>query len=385
MVSFLLRVMEKESSMKKIAIVLNSSWQAYNFRLNLANYIKDAGYKVIIIAPYDEQYSHYIKKDFDFVDLKLQADGVNPIQDINLLFLLFRLYRRIRPDIVLNFTIKPNIYSAIAARFLGISSINNITGLGTVFIKENFLTQIVKRLYRLSLTCASMVFFQNQDDFDLFIEKKLVSPGKCAIIPGSGVDTNKFCPSISKKHNSFRFLMVARLLRDKGIYEYVEAAKLLKDPGIEFWILGESHSDNRTALSREEISKLSKQGIITHFERTDNVKSYLERVDCVVLPSYREGSPRSIMEASAVALPVIVSDVPGCREVVDNGLTGLFCNVKDSADLAKKMEIIIQMSENERQEMGQLGRQKMLNQYNEKIVLDYYIKKITDLLNYRKS
>jgi len=369
--------------MKKIAIVLNSAWQAYNFRLNLANYLKHAGYKVIIIAPNDEHYSHFIKEEFDFVNLKLQADGVNPIQDIKLLFSLFSLYKRLKPDVVLNFTIKPNIYSAIAARAVGIHSINNVTGLGTAFIKKNFLTQIVKMLYRLSLLCTSKVFFQNKDDFDLFIEQNLVSHDKCSILPGSGVDTNKFCPAISKQRNIFRFIMIARTLRDKGIFEYIEAAKLLKDQGVEFWVLGESDSANKTALSKDEITKLSQHGVITYFDRTDDVKSFLDRVDCVVLPSYREGSPRSIMEASAVALPVIVSDVPGSRQVVDNGITGLFCKVKDSDDLAKKMEIMIKMPENERQKMGQMGRQKMLDQYDELIVLKHYTQTIADLFNFR--
>jgi glycosyltransferase involved in cell wall biosynthesis len=374
---------EKEPGMKKIAIVLNSAWQAYNFRFNLANYLKHAGYKVIIIAPNDKHYSHFIKEEFDFVDLKLQADGVNPIQDIKLFFSLFRLFKRLKPDVVLNFTIKPNIYSAIAARILGIHTINNVTGLGTVFIKKNFLTQIVKMLYRLSLFCTSKVFFQNKDDFDLFIEKNLVSRDKCLILPGSGVDTNKFFPAKSKQRNIFRFIMIARTLRDKGIFEYIEAAKLLKGQGAEFWVLGESNSANKTSLSKDEITKLSQHGVITYFDRTDDVKSFLDRVDCVVLPSYREGSPRSIMEASAVALPVIVSDVPGCRQVVDNGITGLFCKVKDGDDLAKKMEIMIKMPENERQKMGQMGRQKMLDQYDELIVLKHYTQTIADLFNTR--
>ena len=145
--------------------------------------------------------------------------------------------------------------------------------------------------------------------------------------------------------------------------------------------MGESHSANRTALSKDEITKLSKQGVITYFDRTDDVKSFLDRVDCVVLPSYREGSPRSIMEASAVALPVIVSDVPGCRQVVDNGITGLYCKVRDGRDLAKKMEIMIKMPENERKKMGQMGRQKMLNLYDESVVLEKYKQKIADIFN----
>jgi len=373
--------MEKESGMKKVAIVLNSSWAGYNFRLNLARYLSSIGYKVIILAPSDDHYCHFIKKEFDFVDIKLHAAGVNPIQDIKLLFSLFWLYRQIRPDVVLNFTIKPNIYSALVAKLLGIHSINNVSGLGTVFINKNFLTQIVKILYRVSLSCTTKVFFQNKDDLDLFLDKNLVSRDKCAILPGSGVDSSKFFPTVGKQHDTFRFLMVARLIRDKGIYEYVEAAKLLKNKGIEFWVLGESCPANKTALLKDEISKLSNQGAITFFDRTDDVKSFLDRVDCVVLPSYREGSPRSIMEASATALPVIVSDVPGCRQVVDNGVTGLYCKVRDSGDLTKKMEVIIKMTEKERQKMGQMGRQKMLDQYDESIVLEQYTQTIADLFS----
>ena len=175
--------------------------------------------------------------------------------------------------------------------------------------------------------------------------------------------------------------MVARLIRDKGLNEFIEAAKLLKENGIEFWILGERGPINKTAISQDEITRLSKQGVVDFFERTDDVKSFLDRVDCVVLPSYREGSPRSIMEASSVALPVIVSDVPGCRQVVDNNVTGLYCKVRDSLDLSKKMKVILKMTTNERQKMGQMGRQKMLNQYDESLVLEKYKQKIADIFN----
>jgi glycosyltransferase involved in cell wall biosynthesis len=375
------RGVEKELSMKKVVFVLNSAWQAYNFRLNLANYLKQSNYEIIFVAPRDGYYSDLIEKEFDFVDIELQADGVNPVQEIKLFFSLFSIFRRIKPDVILNFTIKPNIYSSIAGRMLGIQSINNISGLGTVFIKKNFLTQVIKNLYRLSLSCASKVFFQNKDDLNLFLNNNLVSSSKCSLLPGSGVDTYKFSPTASKNHDVFRFLMVSRLLRDKGIYEFIEAAKILKDKGIEFWVLGESSSANRTALSIDEITKISNQRVVTFFEKTDDVKSYLDRVDCVVLPSYREGCPRSIMEASSASLPVIVSDVPGCRQVVDNTITGFYCKVRDARDLAKKMELVFKMTKKERLEMGQMGRQKMLDQFDELIVMERYAKTITDLLN----
>lgn len=366
--------------MKKIAIVINSAWAAYNFRFNLAKSLKNNGYKVIIIAPNDKPHYHFIKEEFDFISIDLDADGINPFQDIKLFLSLCRLYKKIKPDVVLNFTIKLNIYSAIAAKFNGVYSVNNVTGLGSAFIREDLLTKIIKRLYKLSFWCASRVFFQNNDDFELFIKNNLVAKTKCNVLPGSGVDTKKFTKNYSKDRKKFRFLMVSRLLRDKGIYEFIDAAEILKNENVEFWVLGDSDAANSSALSKEEVTKLSNLGIVSFFERTDDVKTFLGRVDCVVLPSYREGSPRSIMEASASELPVIVSNVPGCRNVVDNNITGLYCKVKDSYDLAKKMKIMLRMSKSDREKMGERGRNKMLNNFDEAIVLDKYNNVIVDLL-----
>jgi glycosyltransferase involved in cell wall biosynthesis len=174
--------------------------------------------------------------------------------------------------------------------------------------------------------------------------------------------------------------MVSRLLRDKGIYEFIDAAEILKNENVEFWVLGDSDAANSSALPKEEVTKLSNLGIVSFFDRTDDVKTFLGKVDCVVLPSYREGSPRSIMEASSSELPVIVSNVPGCRNVVDNNITGLYCKVKDSYDLAQKMKIMLRMSKSDREKMGERGRNKMLNNFDEAIVLDKYNNVIVDLL-----
>ena len=221
--------MEKESIMKIVAIVLNSSWQAYNFRLNLAREIKNFGYKVIFIAPYDNKYSEFLKKEFEFFHIYIDPKGINPIGDFKTLISFYKLYKKIKPDVVLNFTIKPNIYSSIVSKILGIKSINNITGLGTVFIRKSIVTIIVKLLYKISLNCASKVFFQNNDDKKLFLENKLVGEEKCDLIPGSGVDTEKFSPVlINVKNDNLKFLVVARVLKDKGIYEYIDAIKIIK-------------------------------------------------------------------------------------------------------------------------------------------------------------
>lgn len=367
--------------MKKVAIILNSSWQGYNFRLNLARELRNANYEVHFLAAEDGDYSVRLQKEFNFFKIDANAKSVNPIDDLKLCISLYRALKTIKPNIVLNFTIKPNIYGAIISRILKIPSINNITGLGTVFIKKTFITKLVKLLYKVSLSCATFIFFQNSDDQNFFLNNSLVIHSKTAILPGSGVDTKKFFSKKSKDWSTFRFLMVTRLIKDKGVYEFIEAAKLLKDRDVEFWILGESGVLNKTALGNDEITNLSKKKVVNFYDKTDDVKSFLDRVDCVVLPSYREGCPRSIMEASSSELPVIVSNVPGCRQVVDDKITGLYCKVKDSHDLMIKMKILMDMNENDRKKMGQMGRQKMVKHYDESIVIESYKEKILDILH----
>jgi glycosyltransferase involved in cell wall biosynthesis len=373
--------------MKKVAIVINSAWQGYNFRLNLARELKENNYEVVFVAPEDGKYSDKLKQEFEFFPIDFKAGGINPIDDLKVCFSLYKAYKENRLDIVLNFTIKPNIYSAMVAKLLSIDSINNITGLGTVFIKTTLITTIVKLLYRVSLACSTHVFFQNSEDRNYFLSKGLVSVNKCNVIPGSGVDTDKFTPVDVDTDGIFRFLLVARVIQDKGIFEYIDAAYILKNKysNIEFGLLGELNSINRTAISKKKILELHNDGVINYLGRTDNVRKQLANVDCVVLPSYREGSPRSLMEASSMAIPIITTDVVGCRQVIDDGVTGLLCQVRDSPDLALKMEEILNMTENDREYMGKLGRKKMLKEFDESIVINEYMNTVNNIITKRSS
>ena len=367
---------------KKVIISSNTSWSIYNFRLNLARELKKQGYKVIIVAPYDK-YSEVLKKEFEYHDVYMNNKGTNPIQDLKTTFEYYNLYRKIKPDIVLNFTIKPNIYGTIACNMLGIKTINNIAGLGTLFIKENFITQIAKWLYKYSQSKATRVFFQNKDDFELFVKESLVDKRKSDILPGSGVDIEKFKPiKIEKKDNVFRFLLIARMLWDKGIGEYVEAAKIIKSKykRVEFLLLGAVGVDNPTAIPKETIDKWVKDGIITYLGVSDNVSEIIKNSDCVVLPSYREGLSRVLLEAASMAKPIITTDTPGCRDVVDDGINGFLCKVKDSKDLAEKMEKMLKLSEEKRINMGKAGREKIIKEFDEKIVINKYLETIEKLL-----
>jgi len=369
--------------MIKIAIVLNNSWYAYNFRLNLARDLKTNGYEVIFIAPYDEKYSELIKKEFLFFHVDINSKGINPIVDIKTMFSLYKLYKTIKPNVVLNFTIKPNIYSSIVSGIIGIKSISNITGLGTIFIKQSLITKIAKLLYKLALSFNEIVFFQNKDDKKLFIYNKLIVEEKTDLLPGSGVDLRKFIPIESETDkDKLKFLLIARLLKDKGIYEYIESIKILrkKYANIEFQILGAVGVENKTAISRDELQLWIDDGLINYIGTTDNVQIVIANADCIVLPSYREGVPRSLLEACAMEKPIIATNVVGCKEVVNNGVNGYLCEVKNSQDLADKMEMMINLSEEERKNMGKAGREKIVKEFDEKIVINKYLQTIKEIL-----
>lgn len=373
----------------KVAIVVNSSWAAYNFRSNLATEFERTGYEVIFIIPYDGNYSKKLQEKFKCHDLYLNVKSLNPIQDIKTLLSLLNIYKQTNPDVVCHFTIKPNIYGSIAARILSIPSINNVTGLGTLFIRKSLATYVAKLLYRLALLFSNVVFFQNTKDQEYFLDNKLVKKSKSRLIPGSGVDLEKFKPfkSINKK-NKFVFLLIARLLRDKGIYEFINAIRIVKKHypkvPLEFQILGEVGVDNKTAIQKLELEGWIKDGLIKHLGMSDKVEGVISQSNCVVLPSYREGMPRSILEAFAMEKTVIVSNAPGCVDIVDHQVNGLICRVKSSEDLAEKMVTMFSMPEKIRQKMGLNGRKKVENFFDEKTVINIYIKSINSIANNEK-
>lgn len=368
--------------MKKIVISSNTSWNIYNFRLNLIREIKKRGYKVIVVSPYDK-YSDLLKKEFDYYDVFLNNKSINPLDDLKTIINYFNIYKEIKPDLALHFTVKPNIYGNMACKLLHIKTINNISGLGSAFIRDNFITKIVKTLYKFSLKNSSKIFFQNEDDLNLFVNLNIIKKNKADIIPGSGVDIEKFKPvNCKKKNDIFTFLMVSRVVKDKGVLEYLEACKLLKEKGykIECQLIGSFYLDNPTAISKEYIKKYEEKDIITYLGVTDNIKDIIAKADCIVLPSYREGTSRVLLESASMAKPIITTNVPGCKEVVDDGLNGFLCEVKNAKDLADKMEKMLNLSEEERNAMGQKGREKIIKEFDEKIVISKYLNTIEELV-----
>lgn len=363
----------------KIIICLNTAWNLVNFRASLIRALVAAGHEVVSVAPVDKYASGLKALGCRFVPLHMENGGTNPVQDALLTWRFVRLFARERPDIYLGYTVKPNVYGSLAAHMLRIPVINNIAGLGAVFIKDGWLVRVVRWLYRMALKRSAKVFFQNDDDRQLFISGGLVRAEVTELLPGSGIDLNRFTPAFTTAvhdvNSKFRFLLIARMLRDKGVGEYVEAARLLRQrwPQAEFCLLGFVDVQNPAAISRAELEAWVAEGVVNYLGVSDDVRTQIATADCVVLPSYREGTPRTLLEAAAMARPIITTDAVGCREVVDDGVNGYLCKVRSAADLVEKMEQMLSLSPEQRAEMGLQGRAKMVAEFDEQIVIDKYL------------
>ncbi len=365
----------------KVAIVLNTSWNIYNFRMNFVKALIARGYEVHTVAPIDK-YTHYlVEAGCIHHKVRMDSRGANPIKDFALIIELWSIYRKIRPDIVLHYTVKPNVYGTIAASLLKIPAVNNVCGLGTVFLKKNLVSAIAIQLYRWTFRFPKKVFFQNADDLDLFLNKKLVAPERVDLVPGSGVDLERFQPLPFRRNETFTFLLISRLISDKGIIEYIDAIKKLKHRGISarFQLLGAKDPQHKRGIKEKVINQWIHEGTIEYLGTTDDVRQFIEQADCVVLPSYREGAPRTLLEAASSAKPIIATDVPGCHHVVSDHVNGLLCKMKDAHDLADKMVEMANFSNDKLRELGQNGRIKMVNEFSELVVIDKYLQTLNTL------
>jgi len=367
-----------------IAVVSNTAWYLFNFRLNLMRALVAQGHEVVAIAPHD-MYAEFIRAaGVTFESVPLSGAGLNPLREARTVWALGKLFRRHRIDVVLSYTPKGNLYSAIACMANRLPFIPNVSGLGRAFTQPSIVTHVARLLYRLTFRHAHHVFFQNLDDMQAFVTWRLVSPAKASRLPGSGVDLSHFSPQPMPAKGpdvGVRFLLVARLLWDKGIGEYVAAARrvLAVHPQTRFSLLGQLGVDNPSAIAEAQIATWVAAGTIRYLGATDDVRPHLAHADCVVLPSYREGVPRTLLEAAATARPVITTDAPGCRDTVRNGVTGFMCQPKDAVDLARQMLAFIDLPTEDRQSMGQQGRALMESAFSEQIVLGQYLARLQDL------
>lgn len=359
----------------RIIISSNSAWNLANFRKPVIEALVAAGHEVIAAAPADGHESRLEALGAAFRPLKMRATGTSPREDFRLLLDYISLIRTERADLFLGFTAKPNIYGSLAARFGGVPVVATISGLGSAFLKGGALGWLLLRLYRAALAKAQAVFFQNETDRQLFIARDIVRPERAGLVAGSGVDLDHFAAAPFQPREDIRFLLIARLLLDKGIAEFVEAARIVRThyPRARFQLLGGPGGDNPSAVPEADLARWADEGIVEILGVRDDVRPDIAAADCVVLPSYREGLSRSLLEAAAMGRPLVATDVPGCREVIDDGVTGLLCEVRSAQSLAAAMERIAAMSAVDRGAMGAAGRLKVAAGYDQKLVANAYL------------
>lgn len=370
----------------KILISINTSWNIYNFRVELIKALQSKGHQIIALAPKDEYITKLETLGIKCIDINMNQQGINPFHDLKLIRDYYSIFKTIQPDLILSYTIKPNIYGNLAARMLTIPTINNISGLGTIFIKKTIVSYIGRLLYKIGLASSSHVFFQNNEDRQLFLKHKLIKSTKNSVIPGSGVDITYFKSNRTTNQGN-RFLFVGRLIRDKGVIEFLEAAlRVLQTyPNKQFFLAGELGYNNNTALTKSKLDYyLNQPSQIQYLGKTDDIKSLLSEVDVMVLPSYREGLSKSLIEAAAMSLPIITTDVPGCREVVEHNFNGILCEAQSISSLENAMLDMILLSNETRHLMGLNGRLKIVNNFSNATVINTYLQQIKTIFSLQK-
>lgn len=359
-----------------ILMTANMAWNIWNFRRPVFTELLRRGCRVTVLAPPDESVASLQAAGCSFVPLEMDVKGLNPIEGMKLFKELRRQFAAHRPDAILSYTIKNNIFGAFAAKLTNVPFIPNVTGLGTAFLSGGLLQTVAELLYRFAYRNLPVMFFQNDDDRDLFVKRRLVRAEQARLLPGSGIDLARYKNTpLPPEDEPPSFLMIARLLRDKGVYEFVEAARQVKQraPEARFRILGAIGADNRTAIDVSEVDAWKNEGLVEHLGTTDDVRPHIANAHCVVLPSYREGAPRTLIEGAAMARPLIATDVPGCRSIVDSDLSGFLCQVKSGSSLAEACFRFLDLPYAEKVAMGAAGRRKMERQFDERIIVDAYL------------
>jgi glycosyltransferase involved in cell wall biosynthesis len=360
---------------KRIVLAANSSWNIVNFRAGLVRALREQEYEPVAIAPIDPAVEARMDQlGVERIPVELDRSGLDPIADLRLLWAYRKILKRLSPIAFLGFTIKPNIYGCLAARMHAVPAIANVSGLGTVFMNRGLLTRFVSGMYRVAFRRAKAVFFQNREDFELFVGNGIVRREQARLLPGSGVDCERFTPE-PLPSGPPRFLLIGRLLGDKGVREYVEAARRVRSrhPAVIFQLLGPIDEDNRTSIRPAELAAWVAEGVVEHLGVADDVRPFIAQASAIVLPSYREGLPRSLLEGAAMARPLIAADVPGSRDVIEHGINGLLCQPRSADALEHVIEAFIAMPSAERRAMGLAGRAQVEQRFGEDRVIEAYL------------
>lgn len=370
----------------KIAIVANKVNQILNFRLGLIKGLIGEGHEIYIFSHNDKKFSYEdanteLKKLEDlgckFESVEFSNHSKNPFSDLQYMITLRKLYKKNKIDFALHFTIKPNIFGTLATVRLKTKPINNVTGLGYSFLKENLTNKLIKLLYKISFRFSYKVFFQNYDDRDLFLENKLVNKDIVDRLPGSGMDIEEYYPmEKNEEYEGIRFLFIGRLSYAKGAEIYIKAAKKIKEKyeNIEFKMIGQIYEEDKNSLTKEYIMNFNNKNIINYCGVSSDIRQQIRNVDCVILPSYyREGVPRSLIESASMGKPIITTDNVGCRDIVEDGYNGFLCKPKSVESLVEQIEKFLKLTQEKRDDLGKNGRTKVEKEFDEKIVIEKYL------------
>jgi len=366
---------DPKSSRGLVVLVSNTSWYLYNFRRGTLCALREAGFSVVALSPTD-QFSQRLEDELGVrhQHLNLDGKGTSVLGEGRSFVSLALTLRRMKPAFVFNFTVKANIYSGLACRALGIAYANNVSGLGTAFLHDSWLFRRVRALYGFANRGARRVFFQNQEDHRLFHAHGLLKATPTTVLPGSGMDLTRFAFS-PLPDGPLTFVMVARLLGDKGVREYAGAAAQVRKahPDVRCLLVGPLGISNRTAITADEVTAWVNAGQLAYAGETDDIQPFIRQAHVLVLPSYREGMPRTVLEAAAMGRPAIVSDVPGCRHAIRADETGWLCEVRNADSLAQQMLNAVKRPREQLAEAGLKARALMEAEFDEAIVIRAYL------------
>lgn len=367
---------------KKILLSANSYWNLFNFRKELIkNLHSNKNYELHLLAPPDHKINFFKQMGCKCHIINYKRNKKNFFESIKIFFVYLNFVKKIKPSIFLPFTIKPNIFGSLACQFLTVPVVNNITGLGSGFLNSNILRICLIFLYKIALKKSKTIFFHNQSDRNYFIQKKIINlkNQKAIVLPGSGINTDYFKVPLKKIKSRINFLYVGRLIRDKGIFELFESIKKIKKifRHIDFTIVGNVDKENLFPILKSDLDLMIKKKLIKYYKFNDKVIGYYKKADCFVMPSYREGLSRSLLEAASCSLALIATDVPGCRELVRKNYNGFLCNPKDSSSLYSAIKKFIKLSKVRKKKFKINSRKLVVKKYNVRIVIKKYINEIS--------
>lgn len=361
----------------KILILTNNFSGLHSFRKEVVKALRDVGHEVTISAPFDSKREFFGEIGCSMIDTRFNRKGTNPIKDFSLVLNYCKLLKKTNPNVVLSYTIKPNLLGGIACQLYGVPQIANITGLGTAVENSGWLRKITIPLYRLGLRKANTVFFQNKANMVFCQDHKMVK-GRQILIPGSGVNLQYHSyQDYPSREEPLRFIFISRLLREKGIEEYLFAAKAIKSkyPNTEFHILGECEDDYAGV-----IDQLQKDNYIVYHGNQLDVRPYIGQSCCTIHPSfYPEGMSNVLLESCAAGRPIITTDRPGCREIIENGVNGFVVKQQDKSDLVEIIERFINLPYEDKKRMGISARHKVEREFDRQIVVDAYLNEIAQI------